>query len=86
MADARVTQERHRFDAVRLAKGVLKEDPYTILAASRELVARRGELGDMIIVHCPPGAGPKFFDRMMKFLEKEGGGRQQRAGSLGDGS
>jgi hypothetical protein len=65
--------ERMRFDAARIDHRVLKEQGAEAVAAVLiELVGRRGELGDVMIVHGPPGQ-PALYDRLMDRLREVAG-------------
>lgn len=60
--------DQERFDAARIPSNVLRNDYDALYHTARELLARRGELGDFILVLGPPES-PRLFDKVMHALE-----------------
>ena len=61
---------RQRFDVAGIPHDVHQPDPAAILATVKELVLRRGQVGDLIIVHAPPGTSSEVVRKVATALEE----------------
>jgi hypothetical protein len=60
---------KQRFDTATIPHDVHRRDPSIILGAVKQLVAARGEIGDLVIVHTPPGTGQEAGASIAQHLQ-----------------
>lgn len=64
---------KQRYDMAALPHDAHSRDPSLILGAVKQLVAARGKIGDLIIVHTPPGTASEVMHYLSAQLEARDG-------------